>query len=27
MHNIVESGRAIYWGVSEWSADEIRAAW
>ncbi len=27
MHNIVESGKAIYWGVSEWSADEIRAAW
>jgi len=27
MHNIVESGRALYWGVSEWSADEIRAAW
>ncbi len=27
MHNIVESGKAMYWGVSEWSADEIRAAW
>lgn len=27
MHNIVESGRAMYWGVSEWKADEIRAAW
>jgi len=27
MHNIVESGKAIYWGVSEWRADEIRAAW
>ncbi|MGC8856421.1 MAG: aldo/keto reductase, partial [Anaerolineae bacterium] len=27
MHNIIESGRALYWGVSEWSADEIRAAW
>lgn len=27
MHNIVESGRAMYWGVSEWRADEIRAAW
>lgn len=27
MHNIIESARAIYWGVSEWSADEIRAAW
>lgn len=27
MHNIVESGKAIYWGVSQWNADEIRAAW
>lgn len=27
MHNIVESGKALYWGVSEWRADEIRAAW
>jgi len=27
MHDIVASGRAMYWGVSEWSADEIRAAW
>ena len=27
MHDIVQSGRAMYWGVSEWSADEIRAAW
>jgi aryl-alcohol dehydrogenase-like predicted oxidoreductase len=27
MHDIVQWGRAIYWGVSEWSADEIRAAW
>jgi voltage-dependent potassium channel beta subunit len=27
MQDIVASGRAIYWGVSEWSADEIRAAW
>lgn len=27
MHDIVASGRAVYWGVSEWSADEIRAAW
>ena len=27
MHDIVQSGRAFYWGVSEWSADEIRAAW
>ncbi len=21
------SGKALYWGTSEWSADEIRAAW
>jgi voltage-dependent potassium channel beta subunit len=27
MHDIVASGRAMYWGGSEWSADEIRAAW
>lgn len=27
MHDIVTSGRATYWGTSEWSADEIRAAW
>ena len=27
MHEIVASGRSMYWGVSEWSADEIRAAW
>ena len=27
MSDIIESGRAHYWGVSEWSADEIRAAW
>ncbi|MEW6241140.1 MAG: aldo/keto reductase [Chloroflexota bacterium] len=27
MQDIVQSGRAVYWGVSEWSADEIRAAW
>jgi voltage-dependent potassium channel beta subunit len=27
MQDIVQSGRAMYWGVSEWSADEIRAAW
>ncbi|RMH77548.1 MAG: aldo/keto reductase, partial [Actinomyces sp.] len=26
-HDIVTSGRATYWGTSEWSADEIRAAW
>lgn len=27
MHDIIERGRALYWGTSEWSADEIRAAW
>jgi voltage-dependent potassium channel beta subunit len=27
MSDIIESRRAHYWGVSEWSADEIRAAW
>lgn len=27
MSDMVASGRALYWGTSEWSADEIRAAW
>ncbi len=27
MSDIVGSGRAHYWGTSEWSAQEIRAAW
>lgn len=27
MHNMIERGYALYWGTSEWSADEIRAAW
>ena len=27
MHDIVSSGKALYWGTSEWRADEIRAAW
>ncbi|HEX6237633.1 MAG TPA: aldo/keto reductase [Acidimicrobiales bacterium] len=27
MHDIVSSGRAHYWGTSEWSAGDIRAAW
>jgi voltage-dependent potassium channel beta subunit len=27
MSDIVASGRAHYWGTSEWPADEIRAAW
>jgi voltage-dependent potassium channel beta subunit len=26
MHDIISRGKAIYWGTSEWSADEIRAA-
>jgi voltage-dependent potassium channel beta subunit len=27
MHDIISSGKVLYWGTSEWSADEIRAAW
>jgi voltage-dependent potassium channel beta subunit len=27
MHHIIESGRALYWGTSEWSADAIVEAW
>ncbi|MEI7591907.1 MAG: aldo/keto reductase [Actinomycetes bacterium] len=27
MSDIVSSGKALYWGTSEWDADEIRAAW
>ena len=27
MHEIVTSGRALYWGTSEWSADAITEAW
>lgn len=27
MHEIVASHKALYWGTSEWSADEIRAAY
>jgi voltage-dependent potassium channel beta subunit len=27
MSDMVRSGKALYWGTSEWSADEIRAAW
>ena len=27
MHNLIEQGKALYWGTSEWSADEIRTAW
>src|SRR5262252_6193042 len=27
MHDIIRSGKAHYWGTSEWSAEEILAAW
>jgi voltage-dependent potassium channel beta subunit len=27
MHDMIERGRALYWGTSEWSAAEIMAAW
>ena len=27
MDDIIRSGRALYWGTSEWSAAEIMAAW
>ena len=27
MHDIIASGKALYWGTSEWSAAEITAAW
>lgn len=27
MSDIITSGKALYWGTSEWAADEIRAAW
>lgn len=27
MHDMVASGKALYWGTSEWAADEIRAAY
>ncbi len=27
MHDMIARGQALYWGTSEWSADEIRAAW
>jgi voltage-dependent potassium channel beta subunit len=27
MEDIIRAGKALYWGTSEWSADEIRAAW
>jgi len=27
MHMMVESGKALYWGTSEWSADQVMEAW
>jgi len=27
MSDVIERGQALYWGTSEWTADEIRAAW
>ena len=27
MHMMVESGKALYWGTSEWNADQIMEAW
>jgi voltage-dependent potassium channel beta subunit len=27
MSDMVDRGQALYWGTSEWTADEIRAAW
>jgi voltage-dependent potassium channel beta subunit len=27
MSDLIDDGKALYWGTSEWSADEIRAAW
>lgn len=27
MSDIITTGKALYWGTSEWTADEIRAAW
>jgi len=27
MSDIISAGKALYWGTSEWSADEIRTAW
>ena len=26
MHDMIERGQALYWGTSEWTADEVRAA-
>jgi voltage-dependent potassium channel beta subunit len=27
MSDAIDQGKALYWGTSEWAADEIRAAW
>jgi len=27
MSDMIDRGQALYWGTSEWTADEIRAAW
>lgn len=27
MHMMIERGQALYWGTSEWSAEELREAW
>ncbi len=27
LSDIISSGKALYWGTSEWTADEIRSAW
>jgi voltage-dependent potassium channel beta subunit len=27
LSDVIDRGKALYWGTSEWSADEIRAAW
>lgn len=27
MHDIIARGKALYWGTSEWSAADVRAAW
>jgi len=27
MHDMIERGKALYWGTSEWSAADIAAAW
>ena len=27
MHDIIKQGKALYWGTSEWSADQVMQAW